>query len=186
MSTCSVAQSCPTLCGSMNCSPPGSSMHEIIQARTLEWVAISLLLISRAVMSDSLQPHGLQQASFPCPSLSPGVCSNSSPLSRWCHPTISSSFVLFSSCPQSSPVSGPFPMNLPFISSGQSIRGSASVLSVNIQGWFPLGQTGLISLLSKGLSRVFSSTTIWKHQFFGIQPSLWFNSNIRTWLLEKP
>ena len=85
MSTCSIAQSCPTLCNSMNCSPPGSSIHEIFQARTLEWVAISLLLISHAVMSDSLQPHGLQHASFPCPSLSPGVCSNSSPLSWWCH-----------------------------------------------------------------------------------------------------
>ena len=186
MSTCSIAQSRPTLCNSMNCSPPGSSIHEIFQARTLEWVAISLLLISHAVMSDSLQPHGLQHASFPCPSLSPGVCSNSSPLSWWCHPTISSSFILFSSCLQSSLVSGPFPVNPLFISSGQSIRGSASVLPMNIQGWFPLGQTGLISLLSKGLSRVFSSTTIWKHQFFGTHPSLWSNSHIHTWLLEKP
>ena len=108
---------------------------------------------------------------------SPGACSNSCPLSRWCHPTISSSVVPFSSCPQSFPASGSFPMSPRFESGGQSIGASASVsvLSVNIQGWFPLGLTDLISLQSKGLSRVFSNTTFQKHWFFGAQPSLWSN-----------
>ena len=118
-------------------------------------------------------------ARLPCPSLSPGVCSNSCPLSRWCHPTISSSDVPFS-CPQSFLTSRPFPMSWLFASGGQSIRAStsASVFPVNIQGWFPLALTGLMPLLSQGLSGVFSSTTIWKHQFFGSQPSLWSNSHI--------
>ena len=104
------------------------------------------------------------------------------------HPIFSSSVVPFSSCPQAFPASGSFPMSWLFISGGQSIGASASVsvLPMNIQGWFPLGLTGLISLLSKGLSRVFSNTTAWKHQFFGAQPSLCSNSHIRTWLLEKP
>ena len=101
-------------------------------------------------------------------------------------PTISSSVVPFSSCSQSFPASGSFPMSWLFASGGQSIETSASVLPMNIQGWLPLGLTGLISLLSKGLSRVFSSTTVQKHQFFGTQPPLWSNSHIRTWLLEKP
>ena len=100
------------------------------------------------------------------------VCSNSCPLSRWCHPTISSSVVPFSSCPQSCPASGSFPMSGLYPSGGQSIGASASILPINIQSWFPLGLTGLI-LLSKGLSRVFSSTTVWEHQFFGTQPFLW-------------
>ena len=115
---------------------------------------------------------------LPCPSLSPGACSNSCPLSQWCHPTISSSVVPFSSCLQSFPASGSFPMNPLFAAGGQSIgaSASASVLPKNIQGWFPLGFTSLISLLSKGLSRVFSSTTVRKHQFFGTQPTLWSNS----------
>ena len=106
----------------------------------------------------------------------------------WCHPTMPSSVVPFSSCPQYLPASGSFPMNWPFSSGGQSIgvSASASVLPMNIQSWFLLGWTGLISLLSKGLSRVFSSTTVWKHQFFGVQPSLWSKSHIHTWLLEKP
>ena len=118
--------------------------------------------------------------------LSPRVCSNSCPLSRWCHPTISSSFVPFSSCLQSFPASGSSLMSWLFTSGGWSIgvSASASVLPMNIQGWFPLGLTGLISLQSKGLSRVFSTTTVWKHQFFGTQPSLWTNSRIHTWLLE--
>ena len=117
-------------------------------------------------MSDSLWPHGLQHARLPYPSLSPGVHSNSCPLSWWCHPTISSSIIAFSS-PQSYPASGSFPVSWLFTSGGQSIRASASasVLPMNIQGWFPLGLTSLISLLSKGLSRVFSSTTARKHQF---------------------
>ena len=123
-----------------------------------------LLLFSHSVVSDSLRPHELQHTRLPCPSPSPGVCSNSCPLSQWCHPIISSSVTSFSSCPQSFPASGSFPMSLLFASGGQCTGGSAStsVLPMNIQGWFPLGLTGLI-LLSKGLSRVFSSTTIWKH-----------------------
>ena len=115
------------------------------------------------------------------------LCSNSCPLSQWCHPIISSPVVPFSSYPQSFPVSVSFPMSQFFTSGGQSIgaSSSASVLPVNIQDWSPLGLTGLISLLSKGLSRIFSSTTVLKHQFFGIHPSLWSNSQIHTWLLGK-
>ena len=107
---------------------------------------------------------------------------------HWCHPTISSSVVPFSSCPQSFPASGCFPMSWLFPSGSQNFRASASpsVLSMTIQDWFPLRLTCLISLQSKELSRVFSSTTIWKHQFFGAQPSLWSSSHICTWLLEKP
>ena len=126
-------------------------------------------------MSYSLQPHGLQHARLPCPSQSPRVCSDSSPLSQWCHPTISLSLIPFSSCLQSFPPSGSFPISRLFTSDGQSIGASASVsvLPVNIQGWFPFGLTGLISLLSKGLLKVFSSTTVRKRQLFGTQPSLW-------------
>ena len=117
-------------------------------------------------MLDSLWHHGLQHTRFACPSLSPGACSNSCPLSQWCHQTISSSVVPFSSYLQSFPASGSFPMSQLFPSGGQSIGASAStsVLPMNIQGWFPLGLTGLISLQSKGLSRVFSNTTVQKHQ----------------------
>ena len=126
--------------------------------------------------------HGVLDCSTPAfpgdsEGLSSRVCSNSCPLSRWCHPTISSSVVPFSSCPQSFPASGSFPMSQLFLSGGQSIGASASVLPMNIQGWFHSGLPGLISLLSKGLSRVFSSTTIWKHHFFSTQPSLWSNSH---------
>ena len=128
-------------------------------------------------MSESMQPHELQHPRLPCPSLSPRVCSNSCPLSQWCHPTISSSVAPLSSYSQSFPASEPFPKNWLFASGGQSIRVSASVLPMNIQGWFPLGLTALISLQSKGLSRVFSSTTVQKHQFFSPQPSLWSNSH---------
>ena len=131
---------------------------------------------SHSVMSDSLQPHGLQHSRPPCPSPAPGVHSNSCPLSQWCHPAISSSVVPFSSCPQSFQTSGSFPLSQFFASGGQSIgvSASASVLPMNIQGWLPLRLTGLISLQSKGLSRAFFSTTVQKHQFFGAQPSLWF------------
>ena len=120
-------------------------------------------LFSHSVMFNFLWPHGLQHTRLPCPSPSPGVCSKSCPLSRWWHTTTSSSVVPFSSCPPSFPVSGSFPMSQFFLSGGQSIGvlASASVLPMNIQGWFPLGLTGLI-LLSKGLSRV-SNTTVWKH-----------------------
>ena len=119
-------------------------------------------------MSNCLWPHGLQHIRFPCPSLSPGVCSNSRPLSWWCYPTISSSVSLFSSCPQSFPASGSFPMNWLFSLGGQNtgVWASASALPVSIQSLFLLGLTGLISLLFKGLSRVFSITTIQKHNFF--------------------
>ena len=146
-----------------------------------------LLLFSWYVVSDSLQPHELQHTKFLCPLLFPGICSNSCSLSQWCHPTISSSVAPFSFYPQSFPASGSFPVTQLFPSGGQSIRASASasVLLMNIQGWFPLGMTRWISLLSKGLSRVLSSTTTQKHQFYGTQLSLWSNSHIRTWLLEK-
>ena len=134
---------------------------------------------THSVVSDSLRPHGLQHTRPSCPSSSLGACSNSCPLNRWCHPTISSSVIPFSSCPQSFPASGSFPMSQFFSSGGQSIGASASatVLPMNIQDWFPLGWTGLIFLQSKGLSRVFSSAIVWKHQFFSAQPSLWSNSH---------
>ena len=133
----------------------------------------------RSVMSDSLQPHGLQHTSLPCPSATPRACSNSCPLSQWCHPTISFSVVPFSSCFQTFPASRSFPRSQIFKSGGQSIgvSASASVLPMNIQGWFPLGLTGWISLQSRGLSRVFSNTTVQKHQFFRAQLSLWSNSH---------
>ena len=157
---------------------------ERIQTRTL---SATLLSFIDSVVSNSLWSHGLQHSRLPCPSLSLWVCSNSCPLSQWYHPTISSSVITFSSCPQSFPASGSFPMSWLFASGGQSMGASAlaSVLPVNIHGWFPLELTGLISLLSKGLSRVFSSTAVWKHQFFGAHPSLWSNSHIHTRLLEK-
>ena len=136
-----------------------------------------ILLFSCLVMSNSLQPHGLQHARLPCPSRFLRIFSDSCSLSQWCHLTISSSVVPFSSCLRSFPTSG-----------GQSIGASASALvpPMNSQGWFPLRLTDLTSLLSKGLSRVFSRTAVWKHQFFGTQPSLWSSSHIHTWLLEKP
>ena len=128
---------------------------------------------SCSVMSDSLQPHELQQARPPCPSLTPEVYSNSCPSSQWCHPVISTSVVPFSSCPQSFPASGSFPMSQPFIWGGQStgVSASASVLPMNTQDWSPLGWTGWISLQFRGCSRVFSNTTVQKHQFFGTQLS---------------
>ena len=147
-----------------------------------------MLLFSCSVLYDFLWPHGLQHARPLCPSVSPGVCSNSWPLSQWCHLTMSSSVAHFSSCSQSFPASGSFPICWLFTSSGQRINVSvlASVLPMNIQGWVPLRVTDLISFLSKGHSRVFSSTIVWKHQFFVAQPSLWSNFHIHTWLLEKP
>ena len=139
------------------------------------------------VMSDYLWPHELQHSKFLCPSPSLRTCSNSCPLSWWCYPSILSSIVSFFSCLQSFPASGSFPVSQFFASGGQSIgaSASASVLPMNIQDWFPLGMTCLISLQSKGLSRVFSSTTFQKHQFFRAQLSLWFNSHIHTCPLEK-
>ena len=126
-----------------------------------------------------------EHARLRCPSLSPRVFSDSCPLSQWCYITISSSAAPFSFCLQSFPASLSFPTSRLFTSDGQSIGASASVLPMNIQGWFPLGLAGLISWQSRGLSRVFSSTTVEKHRFFGVRPSLWCNCHICTWLLEK-
>ena len=147
-----------------------------------------LVQFSLSVMSDSLQSHGLQHTRLPCPSPIPRACSNSSSLSQWCHLTISSSVIPFSSCLLSFLASGSFPMSQFFASSGQSTRvsDSLSVLPMNIQDWFPLWWTGCIFLQSKGLSRVFSNTTVQKDQFFGAQLSLQSNSYIQTLLLEKP
>ena len=132
------------------------------------------VLFSRSVVSNSLRSHALQHARPPCPSPTPGACSNSCLSSQWSHPTILSSVVPFSSCPHSFPASGSFTVTQFFAWGGQSIgvSASASVLPKNIWDWFPLGLTGLISLQSKGLSRVFSSTRVQKHQFFGAQFSL--------------
>ena len=145
------------------------------------WI-ISSVQSSCSVVSDSLRPYELQHSRPPCPSPTPGVHPNPCPLSWWGHPTISSSVVTFSSCPQSFPALGSFPMSQLFTSGGESIgvSASASALPMNIQDWFPLGWTGWISLRSKGLSRVFSNTTFQKHQFFGVQSSLWSNVHIHT------
>ena len=176
----------------MDCSPPGSSVHGVFpgkntgvgchfllqgiiptQALNLQGKWILSVQFSRSVISNSLWPHGLQHARFPCPSATPRVYPNSCPLSQWCHPTISSSVIPFSSHLQSFPASGYFPVSWFFPSGGQSfgVSASASGLPVNIQDWFPLGWTGRISLQHKGLSRVFSSTTVQK-QFFSSQLSL--------------
>ena len=151
-------------------------------------IQFSSAQFSRSVMSDSLWPHESQDTRPPCPSPTPRVHPNLCPSSWWCHPTISSSVVPFSSCPQSLPTSESFPMSQLFAWDGQSIgvSASASVLPMNTQDWSPLGSTGWISLQSKGLSRIFSNTTVQKHQFFGAQPSLQSNSHIHTWPLEKP
>ena len=148
----------------------------------------SSIQFSLSVVSNSLRPHESQHARPPCPSPTPGVHSNSCPSSRWCHPAISSSIVPFSSCLQSLPASGSFPMSQLFAWGGQSIAvsASASVLPMNTQDWSPLGWTGWISLQSKGLSRVFSNTTVENHQFFGAQLSSQSNSHIHTWPQEKP
>ena len=142
---------------------------------------------SRSVV-DSLRPHESQHARPPSPSPTPGVYSNSCPSSRWCHPAISSSVGPFSSCPQSLPASGSFQMTQLFTSAGQStgVSASASFLPMNTQDWSPLGWTGWIPLQSKGLSRVFSNTTVQKHHFFGTQLSSQSKSPIHTWPLEKP
>ena len=146
---------------------------------------VDKLLFSQSMVFNSLQPHGLQHARLPCSSSSPGVCSSSCPLSQWCHPTISSSVIPFSYL-QSFPASGSFPISWLFAPGGQSIRASASVLPVNIQGWYPLELTGWISLQSEGLSRVFSTITVRRHQFFGAQPFLLSSFHICMWQLEKP
>ena len=141
--------------------------RRILQTCFIYFLTVAVVQSLRSVQL--FETHALWHARPPCPSWSPRACSNSYPLSRWCHPPISSSVVPFSSYPQSFPASESFPISRLFASGGQSIgaSASASVLPMSIQSWFPLGLTGLISLLSKGLSRVFSSTTVWKHQFFG-------------------
>ena len=136
-----------------------------------------ILLLSRSAVSDSLQTHGLQHARLLCPSPTPRACSDSCPSSQWCHPTISSSIIPFSSCLQSFPASKSFLMSQLCIRGPQYWSFSIS-LPMNIRDWLPLGLTGWISLQSKGLSRVFSSTTVRKHHFFGEQSSLWSNSHI--------
>ena len=157
------------------------------QKLIIQNIKVIAVLFSHSVMSNSLRPHGLQHSTFPYPSPSPRVCSNSCPSSQWCHPTISSSAILFN-LQSSRPSIRVFPMSQLFALGSQSIGASvsASVLPVNILGWFPLGWTSWISLQSKGLSRVFSNTTVQKHQFFSAQPFLLSNSHISTWPLEKP
>ena len=143
---------------------------------------------SLSVMSDSLRPHESQHARLPCTSSSPGVHTDSRPSSQWCHPAISFSVIPFSSCPQSLPASESFPMSQLFAWGGQNtgVSALASFLPKKSQGWSPSEWTGWISLQSKELSRVFSNTTVQKHQFFGTQLSSQSNSHIHTWLLEKP
>ena len=160
-------------------------MYEFISGLSslFHWsVSLSLyqFLFSHSVMCNSLRPHGLQHTRLRCCSPSPGVFSNSCPLIQWCHPTILFSVIPFYFCLQFFPASGSFPLSQLFMWGGQNITASASalVLPTNMQGWFPLGLTDLVSLLSKGLSRVFSSTAVRRHQFFSAQPSLWSNSHI--------
>ena len=149
---------------------------------------LSLVQFSRSLWSNSLWPHESLHTRPPCRSPTPGVHSNSCLSSRWCHPAISSSVVPVSSCPQSLPASGSFPVSQLFTWGGQStgVSASASFLPINTQNWSPLEWTGWISLQSKGLSRVFSNTTVQRHQFFGAQLSSQSNSHIHTWPLEKP
>ena len=149
--------------------------------------SVQSVQFSRSVMSHSLRPHESQHARPPCPSPTPGVHSDSCPSSQWCYPAISSSVVPFSSCPQSLPASEPFPMSQLFAWGSQStgVSALASFLPKNTQDWSPSEWPGWISLQSKGLSRVFSNTTVQKHQFFGAQPSSQSNSHIHTWPLEK-
>ena len=157
----SVTQSCPTLCNPMNCSTPGFPVHHQLES---------------------------QHARLPCPSPTPGGHPNSSPSSQWCHPAISSSVIPFPSCPQSHPAPGSFPMSQLFAWGGQStgVSALASFLPENTQGWSPSEWTGWIPLQSKGLSTVFSNTTVQKHQFFSAQPSSQSSSHIHTWPQEKP
>ena len=169
-------------CHNIDSSPKKKSTQPINNKKMFTLLQFSL------VVSDSLRPHESQLARPPCPSPTPRVHSNSCSSSQWCHPAISSSVVPFSSCPKSLPASGSSPVSQLFIWGGQStgVSASASVLPMNTQDWSPLGWTGWISLQSKRLSRVFSNTTVQKHQFFSIQLSSQSNSHIHTWLLEKP
>ena len=160
----------------------------VLSLGVLKQHQFSSVQFSHSVLSDSLRPHELQHARPSCPSPALGADPNPCPLSRWCHPVISSSVVPFSSCPQSFLASGSFPMSQLFALGGQSIRVSAlaSVLPVNTQDWSLLGWTGWIPLQSKGISRILSNTTVQKHQFFGTLLSSQSNSHSHTWPLEKP
>ena len=153
---------------------PWTEEHVRLQSTALRKNRISSVQFSCSIVSDSSRPHGLQHVRFPCPTPTPGVYSNSCPLSQWCYPTISSSVAPFSSRLQPFPALGSFSMSQLFASGGQStgVSASASVLPMSTQGWSPSGWTGWISLQFKGLSRVFSNTTVQKHQFFGTQLSL--------------
>ena len=163
-----------------------SNLTWMLPDKSLTFV-FSSVLFSLSVMSNSLRPHELQHARPPCPSPTLGVYLNSCPLSWWCQPAISSSVIPFSSCPQSLPASRSFPMSQLFAWDTQSIgvSASASVLPMNTQDWSPLRWTGWISLQSKEISRVFSNTTVQKHQFFSAQFSLQSDSHIHTWPREK-
>ena len=167
---------------------PGLSKARVLKDLNLACFEPESVHLSCSVGSNSLRPHGLQHGRPPCPSSTPRAYSNSCPSSPWCHPAISSSVVPLSSCLQSVPASESFKMSQFFASGGQTfgVSASTSVLPVNAQDWSPLGWTGWISLQSKGLSRVFSNTTVQKHQLFGIQLSSQSNSHIHIWLLEKP
>ena len=165
----------------MGCSTPGFPVLHCL----LEFAQVQFTSVAQSCLT--LQLHGLQLARLPCPSSIPRDCSNSCPLSQWCHPTISSSVIPFSFSLQSFPALRSFQVSQLFVSGGQSIGVSAStlVLPMNTQDWSPLEWTGWISLQSKRLSRVFPNTTVQKHQFFGPQLSLWSNSHMHIWLLEK-
>ena len=169
--------------GNAGLSDPQNHLWNFCLAMSVKYLKgkgeINSVQFNHSVVSNSLQPHDSQHTRPPCQSRTPRVYSNSCPLSWWCHPTILSSVIPFS-CLQSFPASGSFQMSQPFASGGQSIGVSAStsVPTVNIQDWSPLGWTGWISLQSKRLSRIFSKTTVQKHQFFGIQPFLWSSSHI--------
>ena len=167
-------------------SPDITASH-FLYKRHLPFILCLTAQFSRSVVSDSLWPHESQHTRPPCSSPTPGVYPNSCPSSQWCHPAISSSVIPFSSCPRSLPASESFPMSQLFTSGGQSIGVSAlpSVLPMNTQDWSPSEWTGWISLQSKGLSRVFSNTTVPNHQFFGTQLSSQSNSHIHTWPVEK-
>ena len=160
---------------------------QIYRFSCMWWEHLSKCSLVVVLVVQSLSCVLLCDAWLSCPSPSPGACSNSCPLSPWCHPTISSSVVLFFFCLQSFTASGSFLVNWLYTSGGQSTGASAteSALPMNIQDWSPLGWTGWISLQSKGLSKVFSSTTVQKHQCFGAQPSLWSNSHMYTWPLQN-
>ena len=166
-----------------------SNTYSFFQTCKYMWnKEITSVQFSRSVVSYSLWPHELQHTRPPCPSPSPEVHTNSCPSSWWCHPAISSSVIHFSSCPQSLPASESLPISQLFTWGGQTtgVSALASFLPMKSQGWSPLEWTGRIPMQSKGLSRVFSNTTVQKHQFFGTQLSSQSNSHIHTWPLEKP